>query len=491
MRVDEILKDLTTFDIIMFKKISNAIYEIEKEGTMKVNALIIANENLLSSLQNDRTLWQIKNVASLPNIVDKAVLMPDAHEGYGFPVGGVAAFDAEEGIISPGGIGYDINCGVRVVKTPLTYEDVKEKIKQLADELFNAVPTGVGAATKKKLSFQDIDDIAVNGVNWAIENGYGLKEDKKFIEEEGNMKNAEPKNVSDTAKARGREQVGTLGAGNHFLEIQKITYIADEEIAKRFGIYKGQIVIMIHTGSRGYGHQIASDYIKAFMPIARKLNLFLPDPELVYLPIKHELSVKYLTAMRCAINFAFTNRQLICHKAREVFSKIFNIDYKDMPILYDLAHNIAKIEEHETSEGRKKVVVHRKGATRAFPKGREEIPEIYRSVGQPVLIPGSMGTASYILIGMEKGMQISFGSSCHGAGRRLSRAAATRKFKGEEIVKELFNKKKIVVKPKTYRVAAEEAPEAYKDVDEVALSVEQAGISKIVAKLEPIAVVKG
>ncbi|MEM4295277.1 MAG: RtcB family protein [Candidatus Anstonellales archaeon] len=473
------------------EKIGNCIYKIEKNENMNVDAIVIANEKLLQSIQKDRTLWQIKNVASLPGIVDKAVLMPDAHEGYGFPVGGVAAFDANNGIISPGGIGYDINCGVRIVKTPLTYDDVKNKLKDIAEMLFKNIPTGVGASTGQKISFDELDEIATNGIKWAIEKGFGIEKDIEFIEENGCIKGADPKYVSQTAKSRGREQIGTLGAGNHFLEVQRVSKIFYDEAAKHFGIYENQIVIMIHSGSRGYGHQIASDYIKDFMPIAKKLGLYLPDQELVYLPITHEKTTHYLNAMKCAINFAFTNRQVMCHKARVVFEKIFGLDYNDMPLLYDLAHNIAKIEEHDTSEGKKKLIVHRKGATRAFPKNRDEIPNAYKSIGQPVLIPGSMGTASYILIGQEMGMNISFGSSCHGAGRELSRSAALKQFKGETIVKQLLEKKGIYVKPKTYKVAAEEAPEAYKNVDEVAKSVEQAGISRIVAKLEPLAVIKG
>ncbi|RME79757.1 MAG: RtcB family protein [Methanobacteriota archaeon] len=439
---------------------------------------------------NDRTMWQLRNVASLPGIVDKAVLMPDAHEGYGFPIGGVAAFDREEGIVSPGGIGYDINCGVRLIKTELSVEDIEGKEKKLAEKLFKAVPTGVGASTPYKLSHDELDTLTEMGVKWALERGLALEEDVKSIEEEGYMENANAKRVSPTAKARGKNQIGTLGAGNHFLEVQVVEEIADDR-AKEFNLREGQVVIMVHCGSRGYGHQIATDYIHEFMPIARKKGFFLPDKELVYMPLKEEKAWHYIEAMRCAVNFAFVNRQVIAWHIREVFSKMFNIDMVDMPLLYDVAHNIAKFEEHKTRDGIRNVLVHRKGATRAFPKGREEIPQKYREVGQPVLIPGSMGTASYVLVGEEGSMERSFGSSCHGAGRRMSRRQATHEFKGESLVKQLWSNKHIYVKPKSMRVAAEEAPLAYKDVDEVVRSVELAGISSVVAKLRPLIVVKG
>lgn len=478
-------------DFSKIKELDNALWMMEKHDNMKVPALIIATKKALEGLKKDRTLWQLKNVASLPGIVKNAVLMPDAHEGYGFPIGGVAAFDAEEGIVSPGGIGYDINCGVRVLKTQLTLEEVKPKIKQLADALFSHIPTGVGEKGKLHLTIEELGEVAENGINWMIEKGFAYKEDKERIEEYGKIEGADYSKVSQKAKARGKDQLGTLGAGNHFLEIQHVEKIYDESAAKAFGLFPNQIVVMIHTGSRGFGHQIASDYIKEFMPIARKMNLFLPDPELVYLPLKHEKAQHYLKAFKCAVNFAFSNRQFITYWTREVFEKLFGKEADYLELLYDVAHNIAKFEEHVVNGEKRTLIVHRKGATRAFPAGRKELPKLYRNIGQPVLIPGSMGTASYILIGKEKSLEISFGSSCHGAGRALSRRKALQQFRGESLVKELWEKQGIYVKPKSYRVAAEEAPKAYKDVDVVAESVEKAGISKIVARLKPIGVVKG
>ncbi len=471
------------------EKIGNGLFKMKKHDKMNVDALIVGTQRIVDSLRKDKTLWQLKNVASLPGIVKNAVLMPDAHEGYGFPIGGVAAFDANDGIVSPGGIGYDINCGVRLLLTPLSKEELMDKRNEIVEELFKNIPTGVGEEGKLRLSVDELEEVVSSGIDWAIEKGYAWKEDKERIEEYGRMK-ADASKVSSRAKQRGKGQLGTLGAGNHFLEVQVIEKIFDER-AGAFGLEKGKVVVMIHTGSRGFGHQIASDYVREFMPIARKLNLYMPDPELVYLPLKHEKAQDYLKAMASAVNFAFVNRQMITYWARESFSRVFGSSVGDeMHLVYDVAHNIAKIEEHEVNGKKRKLIVHRKGATRAFPAGREELPSLYRHVGQPVLIPGSMGTASYVLVGMHKGLNVSFGTTWHGAGRVMSRRAAIRSFRGEVLVKQL-KEKGILVKPKTWRVAAEEAPQAYKDVDEVAKSVELAGISRIVARLKPLAVIKG
>ncbi len=473
------------------KRLSSAIFEMEKEGTMNVPAHIIATPGLLEGMRRDKTLWQLKNVASLPGIVEKALLMPDGHEGYGFPIGGVAAFDAEEGIVSPGGVGYDINCGVRLLLTDLSREDMEKKQREMAETLFKHIPTGLGAEQKEKLSGEALDELVENGLDWAIEHDIARKEDKEHMEEFGKMAEADASKVSATAKKRGKRQVGTLGAGNHFVEVQYVQRIFDEKIARAFGLWEGQVVVMIHTGSRGFGHQVASDYIHAFMPLAREKKLFLPDEELVYLPIKEELTQDYLSAMKAAVNFAFVNRQMITKEVRDSFYKVFGEKAGGLPLLYDVAHNIAKEEWHTVNGKKQRLMVHRKGATRAFPKGRKELPSAYIDVGQPVLIPGSMGTSSYVLVGKEASLDVSFGSSCHGAGREMSRRKAIHTFKGEELVKELWQKEHIYVKPKTWKVAAEEAPQAYKDVDSVIKAVEEAGISAPVSRNKPLVVVKG
>ncbi len=478
-------------DFSKLKKVEDVIWKMEKHDKMNVPAYVVGTDEILEKLKNDKTLWQLKNVASLPGIVKNAVLMPDAHEGYGFPIGGVAAFDAEEGIVSPGGVGYDINCGVRLIKTGLTIEEVKPRIKELVDVLFETVPTGVGSESRVRLSKKELERVGENGIDWALENGFAFEGDKERIEEYGMMEDADMKEVSKKAKERGKNQLGTLGAGNHFLEVQYVESV-DDKTAKSFGLKKGQIVVMVHCGSRGFGHQIASDYIREFIPKARKLDLYMPDLELVYLPIKEEESERYLKAMKAAVNFAFVNRQVITSFAREAFDKVFGEGTsEEMELVYDVAHNIAKFEKHEVEGEMRELLVHRKGATRAFPAGREELPDLYKKVGQPVLIPGSMGTASYVLVGNRKGMELSFGSSCHGAGRVMSRRKAKQIWRGEELIRNLWERYGIYVRSRTYKVAAEEAPKAYKDVDIVAKSVEDAGISKIVAKLRPLGVIKG
>ena len=476
---------------IKFREISEAVWEMDRTGDMRVPVRIIAVKPLLEQMRRDRTFWQIRNVASMPGIVKHALVMPDGHEGYGFPIGGVAAFDADEGIISPGGVGYDINCGVRLVTTPLTYDDVKPKIGLLIRELFKNVPSGVGSKGRLRLSRQELEEALVGGVEWAIEQGYGRPEDAEHCEENGRMEGADPSAVSDRAIKRGLPQFGTLGAGNHFLEVQKVSDIFIPEIAERFGLSEDQVVVMIHCGSRGFGHQVCDDYIRVMLRASEKYGIRLPDKELCAAPIKSREAENYIKAMKCAVNYAFTNRHIIMHWVRETFDHVFGRGTSDeMNLVYDVAHNIAKFEEHDVDGKRMRLVVHRKGATRAFAAGRPELPMAYRDIGQPVLIPGSMGTASYVLVGKEEGMRTSFGSTCHGAGRVMSRHAAVRSYPWST-VKESLSKKGITLIAADRRVISEEAPQAYKDIDLIVKSVAKAGISDIVAKMVPIGVVKG
>ncbi len=478
------------------RKIDEYRWEIPasyKKG-MNVPGRIYATAEMIEQIKKDNAPEQVANVATLPGIVKASMAMPDIHWGYGFPIGGVAAFREEDGIISPGGVGYDINCGVRLLRTDLEEKDVQSKLKELIDTIFANVPSGVGEKGKLRLSVRELNEVLDRGVKWAVENGYGWDEDLKRIEEGGSIKYAMHEKVSDKAKKRGAPQLGTLGAGNHFLEVQKVDRIFMPEIAKKFGIEReGQVMVMIHTGSRGLGHQVATDYIRVMENAARKYGINVVDRQLACAPIKSKEAEDYFAAMSAAANFGFTNRQLIMHWVRESFGKVFNTEPDDlgMSLIYGVAHNIAKREEHVVDGKRTWVYVHRKGATRAFAAGRAEIPEFYRDVGQPVLIPGDMGTASYVLVGTQKAMEETFGSTCHGAGRVMSRHAALRKFRGEEIKKELWSKKHIYVRSASNKVAAEEAPDAYKNVDDVVRVVEGAGISKIVARLVPMGVVKG
>ncbi len=475
------------------KKTGNkAVWEMEKEGEMRVPAYIFANDRLIDGMGKDRTLQQLKNVAGLPGIIKHALLMPDGHEGYGFPIGGVAAFDAEEGIVSPGGVGYDINCGVRLLTTPLEEKEVRPKIVELCDGLFKNVPSGVGSEGRLRIEASELDEAVKMGVDWAIEKGYGNKGDKDHCEEYGRVDGADPDKVSTTAKKRGRKQFGTLGAGNHFLEVQVVEKILNEEIAGKFGLREGMVTTMIHCGSRGYGHQICSDSIPPILDYARKNDLWLPDKELAYAPMKSTQAQSYIAAMRCAVNYAFTNRHIIAHWVRETYDQVFGNGTGDkINTVYDVAHNIAKIEEHKVEGKKQKMVIHRKGATRAFPAGRPELPESYRSIGQPVLIPGSMGTASYVLVGNPRGLEVAWGSTCHGAGRTMSRGEAIRTHDGRQLTKMLWEKNKIYIRATHAKVAAEEAPDAYKNIDDVVQSVADAGISDIVARLKPLGVAKG
>lgn len=438
-------------------------------------------------MQQDRTLNQGKNVAFLPGIYKYSIVLPDGHEGYGFPIGGVAALDYKKGGISPGGIGYDINCGVRLLKTNLQKKDIYPKIKPLLDSLFKHTPAGLGSSNLR-ISKEELKKVLEKGAGWAVENGYGNKNDLEFCEESGSMPGANSSAVSEKAKDRGFKQVATLGSGNHFLEIQYVDEIYDKEAAKVFGLKENQVVLMIHCGSRGLGHQVCSDYLREMEKTFPEIVSKLPDRELIYAPAEHPLCKKYFSAMAAAANFAWCNRHVIGHQSRKAFSEIFPKSKLDT--IYDVAHNIAKIETHNINGKNIKVYMHRKGATRAFGPGNNEIPKVYRKIGQPIILPGSMGTASYLLIGTEKAEEVSFASTAHGAGREMSRHEALRRYTGEGIKKEL-EKNKIFIKSASWDGIAEEAPGAYKDVDEVVEVSHKAGIGNKVCRLKPIGVIKG
>jgi len=470
--------------MVEIKKVSENIYEIPQQGNMKVPGRIFASEKLMEKIKEDDTLRQIRNVAMLPGILKASMAMSDAHSGYGFPIGGVAGFDIDKGVITPGGIGFDINCSVRLLRTNLTIKDLKNK-KEIIHSLFRAIPSGVGRGDKLRLSKNELNEVLVNGAQWVVKKGYGVKEDYLNTEEEGKLKNANSNDVSQKAKGRGMNQLGSLGAGNHFLEVQVVDEIFDEKIAKVLGLEKNQITIMIHCGSRGLGHQVASDYINL---MGKEYGYPKIDRELVNAPIKSELGKKYLSAMACAANFAFANKQLITHWVRENLKHYFP-KFK-AEVVYDVCHNIAKFEKHNIDGKQKEILVMRKGATRAFGPGRKEISENYRKIGNPVLLPGSMGTSSYVLVGTKKAEELSFASASHGAGRLESRTQASKERTGEQVKKKL-EEKGIEVESGSIRGLSTEAPEAYKDIDEVIRVVDSLGISKKVARLKPIAVMKG
>ena len=460
---------------------------------MKTSAIIYADEKMISSIRSDNAPEQTANMTTLPGIVGKAMAMPDIHWGYGFPIGGVAATDAENGVISPGGVGFDINCGVRLVRTNLELGDLdKQKIHNLIDEIFKNVPSGLGSKAKIRVSNKELDNVVTLGAKWGVEHGYGWDEDLESLEENGCLDYADTSVISEKAKQRGSPQIGSLGAGNHFIELQKVDEIFDKNAARIFGITGiGQIVVMIHTGSRGFGHQVCSDHLRVLEQAVRKYNIWLPDKQLACAPVKSNEGRNYFKAMACAANFAWCNRQMIVHWVRESFEKILNDKAENlgMNIVYDVCHNIAKLEEHEIDGKKRMVYVHRKGATRSFGPERPEVPLKYRDVGQPVLIPGDMGTESYLLHGTTKAKE-TFGSTCHGAGRVLSRQEATRRWRGDEVVQRLRNRG-IYVHPASLKVAAEEAPESYKDIRNVVEIAHGAGISRKVVKFVPLGVVKG
>ena len=468
------------------KKLNEFTWQMDKQGPMKVPAIIYASEKILDKIKQDKTLEQVKNVACLKGIQKASYAMPDAHQGYGFSIGGVAAFDMEEGIISPGGVGFDINCGVRMLRTSLKADEVLSKRKQLLEEIYKEVPAGVGKKGITRVSKDVLIEVLSKGAEWAVEEGYGKKEDLQRTEEYGCMK-SDINSVSEKALKRGMPQLGTLGAGNHFLEMQKVDKIFDNEVAKRFGIEEeGQVTVMIHCGSRGLGHQVASDYIRKMEDKYGAANNL--DRDLINAPIQSDLGKEYYNAMCASVNFAFANRQMIAHWTRDVFEKVFGTK-EGMAQIYDVCHNLAKFEKHSIDGETKEVCVHRKGATRSFGPGREEIPEVYREVGQPVIIPGSMGTASYLLAGTKKAEEISFGSTAHGAGRVGSRSEALRTLRGEQVARDLASKGIEVKGP--WKGLAEEAPQMYKDIDEVVRVSHKLGIGNLVARLIPLAVLKG
>jgi tRNA-splicing ligase RtcB len=471
--------------MIELKKVDEYVWEIPKKNGMNVPGIVYASEKLMEKLKEDKALEQVKNVAMLPGIIGKSIACPDAHQGYGFPIGGVAAFDIDKGVVSPGGVGYDINCSVRLLRTNLKLEDVLKKKKELTKALFVAVPSGVGVKGRIKLDSKELDEVLKNGVKWAVEKGYGTNEDSELTEDGGCLPNADPKDVSQRAKSRGMPQLGSLGAGNHFLEVQFVDEIFDKEVAKKFGLKKGEVTIMIHCGSRGLGHQVASDYIQL---MEKEYGWPKQDRELVNAPIKSELGKKYLSAMACAANFGFANKQLITHWIRDEVKKIFP-DFK-ANVVYDVCHNIAKFEEHIVSSKKKEVLVMRKGATRSFGAGRKELPKKYFEVGQPVIIPGSMGTASYVLVGTETAEKLSWASTAHGAGRVSSRSFAIKNLDPKKIMKDLTDKG-IEILAGSEKGLSEEAPEVYKDIEEVVAVSDKVGLGKIVARLKPIGVVKG
>ncbi len=476
-------------------KIDNNRFKIPKtyKSGMRTDGLIYASEQMLPKIKEDNAPEQIANVATLPGIVGCAMAMPDIHWGYGFPIGGVAAFDTQQGIISPGGVGYDINCGVRILRTDLTDNDIKHKIKELVRSLFNNVPSGVGSKGKIRIDEREVKDVLRNGAQWALRKGYGWNEDIERIEERGALKGANPDKISRRALERGRPQLGTLGAGNHFLEIQIVEDIYDREAAAIMGIEDvGQITVMIHTGSRGLGYQVCDDNVKVLGRVTRQYGINIPDRQLACAPINSPEGKSYFEQMACAANYAWANRQCIMHWVREAFEHVLDKSAESlgMRLIYDVAHNIAKFEEHRVAGEMKKLCVHRKGATRAFTAGHKDVPGIYKNIGQPVLIPGDMGTHSYLLLGTQKAMQETFGSTCHGAGRVMSRTKAMQSTKGRRIEKELADIG-IYVLSASNEVLRQEVPEAYKDIDMVVDAVHSAGISKKVARMRPIGVVKG
>ncbi len=485
------IRMLTKQDI---KKIKDYTYEIPRtfRQDMRVPARFYASDKLLEGILTDESLEQLVNSTTLPGIVKYALAMPEMHEGYGLPIGGIIATDLKDGVISPGGVGYDINCGVRLLASNTTLEEIRPYLKDLVHTFFQKIPAGVGVRGSIALSKEEMNQVLENGAKWVVSKGYGRKEDLECSEESGNIQNIDLNTVSERAKRRGEDQLGTLGSGNHFLEIQVVEQIFDPKVAEVFGLKKNQITILIHTGSRGLGHQVCTDYVRVMQEAQIKYKIRLPDQELACAPFNSPEGQKYFSAMCASANYAWANRQCLTHFTRLIWEKVLQGKIKNLDLrqVYDVAHNIAKIEEYNIDGQKKKLCVHRKGATRAFGPGYKEVPEIYRNVGQPVLIPGSMGTASYVLAGSEKAMQETFGSSCHGAGRLMSRTQAKRQIWGEKLQKELLAQG-IIVESKSKPGLAEEAPSAYKDVDDVVKVVDEVGIAKKVARMKPLGVIKG
>lgn len=478
---------------LRMERIDDYRWRIPKEGGMRVDGIIYADEKMIESIKEDQSPQQVANVAHLPGIVSHSLAMPDIHWGYGFPIGGVAAFDIDEGVISPGGVGYDINCGVRLLRSGLKHDEVSDKMRNIVNTLFQNIPTGVGSKRKDiKLNEKEEKKVLKEGAAWAVSNGFGAKEDLEFIEAKGCLEGAEPEVITSRALERGRSQLGTLGSGNHFVEVGYVSEIYDKEVASVLGLEKDYITVVIHTGSRGLGYQVCDDFLKIMINAAREYGIELPDRQLCCAPIKSEQGKSYLSAMACAANFAFANRQIITHWVRETFEDVLGIGKNrlGLNIVYDVCHNIAKFETHNIDGVNKRLCVHRKGATRSFPPNHHDTPDPYKSVGQPVLVPGDMGRYSYVMVGTERSMTETFGSACHGAGRMMSRHAAKKSSKGRSILKELEDHG-ILVRATGYATLAEEISEAYKDVAEVVDIVHCAGIGKKIAQLRPLGVIKG
>lgn len=477
---------------MQIKRIDDYRYQVEPSGPMRVPGMVFTSARMLDQIRQEEALKQVANVATLPGILKASLAMPDIHWGYGFPIGGVAAFDWQEGVVSPGGVGYDINCGVRLAATDLEHGEIKKQIKDLVDALYRRVPSGVGSTGSVKLSNKDEKRVLVQGSQWAVKNGLGEEDDIFHTEDNGCLPHADPEVLSQRALERGKNQLGTLGSGNHFLEVGVVEEIFMPEAASAFGLHEGQVTLMLHSGSRGLGYQVCDDFLASMSKHVRKLGIDLPDRQLACAYIQSEQGERYLSAMACAANYAYANRQILLQRCREVFQETLRISPRalNMRLIYDVCHNIAKKEEHVVDGRKRWVCVHRKGATRAFGPGQKALSPDYRDVGQPILIPGDMGTASYVLVGTHTAMEETFGSTCHGAGRVLSRKAAQRQAKGRAIHRELEDKG-VLVRWTGRSTLAEEMPEAYKDVSQVVEVVHGAGISKKVARLKPIAVVKG
>ena len=474
------------------KQIDQYRWELPKTGSMRVPGIVYAIDKMIKGEQQNEPLKQVANVATLPGIIKASLAMPDMHWGYGFPIGGVAAFDGETGIISPGGVGYDINCGVRLATTSLVEKEVRPKLEDLVNALYQHIPSGVGSTGSIKLSISEEKKVLTRGSRWAVQQGFGIDSDLDHTEDGGCMENADPDVVSNRALERGKKQLGTLGSGNHFLEIGVVEEIYDSKSAQVFGLFEGQVTLLVHSGSRGFGYQVCDDFLAYMTKHVQKLGFELPDRQLACAMVQSKEGIRYYNAMACAANYAWANRQILMHLSSKVFSRVLDVGPKDLELnlVYDVCHNIAKKEKHVIDGKKRLVCVHRKGATRAFPPGHESLCDAYRPVGQPILIPGDMGTASFIMVGTEKAMEETFGSTCHGAGRVLSRKAAKKKSKGRSIRRELEDKG-ILVRWSGRSTLAEEMPDAYKDISEVVAVVHGAGISKKVAKLRPIGVVKG
>ncbi|MEJ5330649.1 MAG: RtcB family protein [Desulfobaccales bacterium] len=478
---------------IKLRQVDEYRWEIPREGKMRTRGLIFASKEMLPKIHEDRSLEQVANVATLPGIEGPSMAMPDIHWGYGFPIGGVAAFNLEEGVVSPGGVGYDINCGVRLLRTNLERQAIADRIEELVNALFDNIPTGVGSRRKDlKLTVPTLKEVMRYGAAWAVKQGFGTTDDLAHIEAGGQIPGADPDLVSQFAMDRGKDQLGTLGSGNHFVEVGYVAEIYDEPLARALGLFPGQVTVIIHTGSRGLGHQVCDDFIKVMLKASAKYGIELPDRQLCSAPIRSPEGQQYLAAMAAAANFAFANRQMITHWVRESFEQVLKMGPRDLglELIYDVAHNIAKIEKHVIDGKEKTVCVHRKGATRAFPPGHPEVPPAYRETGQPVLIPGDMGRYSFVLVGTQRALEETFGSTCHGAGRELSRAAAIKAAKGRRVVQEMAAKG-IIVRGAGRDTIDEEISEAYKDVENVVNVTHGAGISKKVAKLKPLGVIKG